>query len=74
MNALLGYEPTDEDALLLHLRKVIGDSSVRNQLSSAALKAVTGYTWASVGSSWYLAIEKAKEQKKSGIRWIEYGQ
>jgi glycosyltransferase involved in cell wall biosynthesis len=61
--ALLGYEPTDEDTLLLHLLKVIGDSSVRNQLSSAAFKAVTSYTWASVGSSWYLAIEKAKEQK-----------
>ena len=73
VNALLGYEPEDEDKLTAHLRRIIEDSSTRIQLSMAANEAISHYTWKEVGNHWYLAIEKAKEQKLKRIRWFKYG-
>ena len=73
VNALLGYEPEDEDKLTTHLRRIIEDSSTRIQLSMAANEAISHYTWKEVGNHWYLAIEKAKEQKLKRIRWFKYG-
>jgi len=73
VNALLGYEPEDEDKLTDHLRRIIEDSSTRKQLSIAANEAISHYTWEEVRSHWYLAIEKAKEQKLKRNRWFKYG-
>jgi glycosyltransferase involved in cell wall biosynthesis len=73
VNALLGYEPEDEDKLTAHLRRIIEDSSTRKQLSMAANEAISHYTWEEIGKDWYLAIEKAKEQKLKRIRWFKYG-
>jgi GalNAc-alpha-(1->4)-GalNAc-alpha-(1->3)-diNAcBac-PP-undecaprenol alpha-1,4-N-acetyl-D-galactosaminyltransferase len=73
VNALLGYEPEDEDKLTAYLRRIIEDSSTRKQLSMAANEAISHYTWEEVGKNWYLAIEKAKEQKLKRIRWFKYG-
>jgi glycosyltransferase involved in cell wall biosynthesis len=63
MNAVLGYEPEDVLTLTSHLRRIIEDSSARRELSIKANKAISQYTWDEVGSNWYLAIERAKEQK-----------
>lgn len=73
VNALLGYEPEDEDKLTAHLRRVIENTSTRKQLSMAANEAISHYTWEEVGKNWYLAIEKAKEQKLKRNRWFRYG-
>ena len=73
VNALLGYEPEDEDKLTAHLCRIIEDSSTRKQLSIAANEAIYHYTWEEVGKNWYLAIDKAKEQKLKRIRWFKYG-
>ncbi len=73
VNALLGYEPEDEDKLTTHLRRIIEDTSTRKQLSMAANEAISHYTWEEVGKNWYLAIEKAKKQKLKRIRWFKYG-
>jgi len=73
MNALLGYDPEDEEKLVCHLRTIIEDSSTRSCLSNAAHEAISGFTWETVGRSWYLAIEKAKEQKLKRVRWIKHG-
>lgn len=73
VNALLGYEPEDEDKLTAHLRRVIENTSTRKQLSMAANEAISHYTWEDVGKNWYLAIEKAKEQKLKRNRWFRYG-
>jgi glycosyltransferase involved in cell wall biosynthesis len=70
VNALLGYEPEDEDKLTAHLRRVIENTSTRKQLSMAANEAISHYTWEEVGKNWYLAIEKAKEQKLKRNRWF----
>jgi glycosyltransferase involved in cell wall biosynthesis len=73
VNALLGYEPEDEDKLTAHLRRIIEDSSTRKQLSIAANEAISHYTWEEVRSHWYLAIEIAKKQKLKRIRRFKYG-
>ena len=73
MNALLGYDPENEEKLVCHLRTIIEDSSTRSCLTTAAHIAISGFTWETVGRSWYLAIEKAKEQKLTRIKWFQYG-
>ena len=72
-NAVLGYEPEDEHKLTSNLQRIIEDSCTRKQLSINANKAISDYTWEEVGINWYVAIERAKEQKLKRIRWNKYG-
>jgi glycosyltransferase involved in cell wall biosynthesis len=73
MDALLGYDPADEDKLVFHLRTIIEDGATRNLLSIGASAVISEYTWERVGNNWYLAIEKAREQKLTRMRRIKYG-